>query len=154
MTNFQLDVLHCKLRCAHRCGTRARRVTPNLDHFECGADGQNAAWCHNCSQQLVDFKSGQTGWTYYWLPHSFKYSENDIVPLMISMSEKISMSQETMELQDDEQIWKELMWAPVCCNCIISEFMINSHDFEFIQETKSKPATMRRIIDEQTSANK
>ena len=104
------------------CPQRNRRtITPNL---ELGNEDE-AHFCHQCAETLVDFKAGKTGWTYYWLPHAIRSNDGHTKPFgeIITMTEKVMMCQETLEKTDSEGIWKQFAWAPVCCNCMIQEFM-------------------------------
>ena len=150
--------------CPQRCSTRARRkVTPNLECFENeeGESGEGNLYCHNCQGQLMHFSTGTLGWTYYWLPHSYKHSHDQIFPLSCSMAEKHQMSQETMDFKD-EATWKHFLWSPICCNCIIEEFMLDQDfGFQSVQSVQSVqeqiplktppvqiPRVMQRIIRE------
>ena len=102
--------------CPQRCSTRARRkVTPNLECFEneegeSGEGNSRPARFENeggesGQGQLMHFSTGTLGWTYYWLPHSYKHSADHVFPLSCSMAEKKQMSQETMGFKD-EAAWK------------------------------------------------
>ena len=76
--------------CPQRCAAR-RKVTQNLECFENeeGESGEGNLYCHNCQGQLMHFSTGTLGWTYYWLPHSYKHSADHIFPLSCSIAEKI-----------------------------------------------------------------
>ena len=74
---------------------------------------------------------------------------------------KNQMSQETMDFKD-EATWKHFLWSPICCNCIIEEFMLDQDfGFQSVQSVQSVqeqiplktppvqiPRVMQRIIRE------
>ena len=148
-------MLTVSLGCPGRAQKKpARNITPSSDsHWESDDDDDKIYTCHNCNEFLINSKTGTPGWAYYWLPHSFKDEHGEIRPLNIAISTKMEMCEETQELwckRIKDETWKHFLWSPICCSCVISEFM-NAKDCPTREtaeyEAVSTPLVMRTILD-------
>ena len=48
----------------------------------------------------MHFSTGTLGWTYYWLPHSYKHSHDQIFPLSCSMAEQMPGEKPAVRIPD------------------------------------------------------